>query len=150
MILSSFRTVQGAVTAGGQDDTPAVGLPDATLRCEELLGDRRSYTTVTHTDGRFSVSLPVGEATCIVTPTAGRDDLALRRVDANFTIADTLDVVLIPGTVVNGVVHGEDGSPTAFAEVRVLDTKGNLWGTALTNTRGRFETRVAWPLAEGG
>jgi hypothetical protein len=119
---------------------------NASIRCTELQGDGRSFTTNADVEGAYILSLPLSEVACLITPQGGTSRMAASRIELDLAEEDLPRVTLNVGATVSGVVDA-DGTPTPFALVEVRDSKGSLWGTALTDTQGQFSLQVAWPLA---
>ncbi len=119
---------------------------NASIRCTELHGDGRSFTTNADVEGAYTLALPMSEVACLITPQGGASRMAASRIELDLAEEDLPRVTLDVGATVSGDVEA-NGTPTRFALVEVRDSKGSLWGTAITDAQGQFNLQVAWPLA---
>ncbi len=119
---------------------------NASIRCTELQGDGRSFTTNADLEGAYTLALPLSEVACLITPQGGASRMAASRIELDLAEEDLPRVALDVGATVSGDVEA-DGTPIPFALVEVRDSKGSLWGTAITDGQGQFSVQVGWPLA---
>jgi hypothetical protein len=136
--------------AGNVVDPDGLPVERASIRCTEVAtvpSDARTWTTTTDALGAFSVDVSQTELACVVTPPGDRAELAAERVEIDAPAAGPARIPLTEGVMVSGRVRlaGQRAEPVPFALVQILDSKGTLWGSALTDGNGAFSARVAWP-----
>src|SRR5690606_2132530 len=121
----------------------------ALVDCEEIGFARRVYSTHTDAAGLFTIAVPRIPLTCDLVPPGSRTDVALTRRVTTFSASEAATLMLEEGTLIEGRVRYEADEalrPLELGVVEVLDSKGQLLGTALTRPGdGSFSVRVTTP-----
>jgi hypothetical protein len=117
-------------------------VPSAEVRCVEVGGSGRNWSSVADDAGEVELRVGRGPLSCSILPPGDRLDLPQTWLDLED--ASQLDgalVVFPEGLAVRGTVRWE-GNPEAYALVDVVNADGRIVGSALTDDAGAFEVRV--------
>ena len=136
LVLEPTRSIEGTVADPSQQLVPRVA-----VACREDGFGRRSYTTVSDTDGRFSLDLPQVPVTCAFTPPVELTSVALTR--RSFDARDNANpsFTLASGQTVGGRVT-RDGEGEQLVVVELRDRDERLLGSALTDEDGNWTMQV--------
>ncbi|MEU4928572.1 DHA2 family efflux MFS transporter permease subunit [Streptomyces yokosukanensis] len=125
-----------ALTGSVRDAVDGHPLPGALLVATDVRGEVVSSAT-TAADGAFALADLVPGGYTLVVNTPGYRPAALG-VDVTPGATDACDIRLEPGARLGGVISSATGDPLDDAKVTLLDSAGNVVGTAITGADGAY------------
>ncbi|WP_460073457.1 MFS transporter [Streptomyces sp. YKOK-I1] len=131
ILLSGTSGLTGVVRAAGSDE----GVKDATVVLTDVRGELLA-TAATGDQGEFAVTEPVPGGVTLAVNATGFRPRALP-VEIGGTGVTRVEVALDAGARLRGVVRAPHG-PLADARVTLVDTAGNVLGSATTGADGAY------------
>ncbi len=132
MNLEPMLTAQGIVK--NEDGSPA-GNVHIELKDED---GNVVYSGKTDKDGYYQFPLEEDQTYTALARDGMLSGEETFTTNEDYDPLEDTDIVLAPGTFVEGVVLDEDGNPVAGAEVKLYDDEGNLLATTTTDENGEY------------